>query len=98
MDLQLRCFVAGTAAEARVARLLAPCRCASQDSGVSAALRKPKEKPEQLASFGLTLNEAASLQAAAKFLPGLLYRYTLLRGFPWGLAYICHQANATWIW
>ena len=46
----------------------------------------------------LTSNEAASLQAAAKFLPGLLYRYTLLRGFPWGLAITRHQANATWIW
>jgi hypothetical protein len=57
-----------------------------------------KKAPNNFRRSGLTLNEAASLQAAAKFLPGLLYRYTLLRGFPWGLAYIRHQANATWIW
>jgi hypothetical protein len=63
----------------------------------SVAMRKEKA-PNNLRRSGLTLNEAASLQAAAKFLPGLLYRYTLLRGFPWGLAITCHQANATWIW
>jgi hypothetical protein len=61
--------------------------------------RSAQEKaPNNLRRSGLTLNEAASLQAAAKFLPGLLYRYTLLRGFPWGLAGIRHQTNATWIW
>jgi hypothetical protein len=58
-----------------------------------------KEKaPNNFRRSGLISNEAASLQAAAKFLPGLLNRYTLLRGFPWGLAITCHQANATWIW
>ena len=58
-----------------------------------------KEKaPNNLRRSGLTLNEATSLQATAKFLPGLLFRYTLLRGFPWGLAFTRHRANATWIW
>jgi hypothetical protein len=74
----------------------------------AAGAAETKEKaPDDLHRSGLTLNEANLLAGCtcvrhfrefAKFLPGLLYRYTLLRGFPWGLAITCHQANATWIW
>jgi hypothetical protein len=90
----------------RLARLCTAILCAKlvplePHPGVSprSLVTRAKEKaPNNIRRSGLTLNEAASLQAAAKFLPGLLYRYTLLRGFPWGLAYIRHRTNATWIW